>query len=46
MLIGTILRGQDVIIPSGQTVLKSNDRLIIFVLPSISKKLEKYFTRS
>ncbi|WP_031513714.1 Trk system potassium transporter TrkA [Desulfofalx alkaliphila] len=43
MLIGSILRDDKVIIPSGNTVLEANDSLVIFAIPSISKKLEKYF---
>ena len=43
MLIGTIVRNGEVIVPHGDTVLKPGDNLIIFTLTSVSRKLESYF---
>ncbi len=43
MLIGTIVRNGEVIVPYGDTVLKPGDNLIIFTLTSVSRKLESYF---
>ena len=43
MLIGAIIRRREVIIPRGQTRLLPGDLLIIFTLPGISGKLERYF---
>ncbi len=43
MLIGAIIRRQEVIIPRGQTRLLPGDHLIIFTLPEISSQLERYF---
>ncbi len=43
MLIGSIIRRDEVIIPGGQTVLLPGDHLIIFTLPEISGQLERYF---
>lgn len=43
MLIGSIVRKQEVIIPGGQTVLLPGDHLVIFALPGISGQLERYF---
>lgn len=43
MLIGSIIRGQEVIIPRGQDRLLPGDHLVIFTLPEISGQLERYF---
>jgi trk system potassium uptake protein TrkA len=43
MLIGSIIRRQEVIIPGGKTELLPGDHLIIFTLPEISGQLERYF---
>lgn len=43
MLIGTIVRGDEVIIPNGKTFLKPEDRLIVFNLTGIGKRLEQFF---
>ncbi len=43
MLIGTIVRGEEIIVPYGDTVLQPGDNLIIFTLTSISRKLDTYF---
>lgn len=43
MLIGTIVRNGEIIIPHGDTVLHPGDNLIIFTLTSLSRKLESFF---
>lgn len=43
MLIGSIVRNGDVLIPHGDTVLKPGDHLVIFTLPEISNVLDKHF---
>ncbi len=40
-LIGAIIRGDQVIIPSGQDVIRENDRLIFFALRESVKEIEK-----
>ncbi len=44
MMIGSIAREDEVIIPGGETVLLPNDHLIIFLLPQVAKKLKHYFS--
>ena len=43
MLIGAVVRKGEVIIPNGDTVLKANDRLVIFAVPKVSATLNRYF---
>ncbi|HSW35173.1 MAG TPA: Trk system potassium transporter TrkA, partial [Candidatus Limnocylindrales bacterium] len=43
MLIGSIVRQDEVIIPNGNTVLLPEDHLVIFVLTAISAKLDRFF---
>lgn len=43
MLIGSVVRNGDVIVPNGNTVLKANDHLVIFAIPKVSIKLDRYF---
>jgi trk system potassium uptake protein TrkA len=40
-LIGTIVRGEQIIIPTGSTVVQEGDKLIVFTLTDSIKKLEK-----
>jgi trk system potassium uptake protein TrkA len=44
LLVGTIVRGQNVIIPDGDTRLMADDHLIIFCMPEVFTKMERYFT--
>lgn len=44
MIIGAIVREDDVIIPYGDDVLKLNDIVILFVLPESKAKAEKMFS--
>lgn len=43
MLIGSLVRNGDVMVPNGNTVLKANDHLVIFAVPKVSAKLDRYF---
>lgn len=43
-LVGAVIRGGEVIIPTGSTVIQSNDRLIFFALKEVVPKLEKLLT--
>lgn len=42
-ILGTIVRGEEVIIPKGRDVIKAGDHLIIFALPEASLAAEKFF---
>ena len=41
LLIGTIVRGEEVIVPDGDTVLKADDHLIIFAIACF--RLDRFF---
>jgi trk system potassium uptake protein TrkA len=43
-LVGAVVRGEDIIIARGDTVIKPKDRLIIFALQKVVPKLEKLLT--
>jgi trk system potassium uptake protein TrkA len=43
-LVGAVVRGEDILIARGDTVIKPNDRLIIFALQKVIPKLEKLLT--
>ena len=43
-ILGAVVRGKDVIIPRGDTVILPHDRLIIFALQQVIPKLEKLLT--
>jgi len=43
-LIGAIVRGDEIIIPRGDNVIRPKDRLIIFALEKVIPKLEKLLT--
>ena len=43
-LVGALIRGEEIIIPRGDTVIKPKDRLIIFALQKVVPKLEKLLT--
>lgn len=42
-ILGTIMRGEEVIIPRGKDVILPGDRLIVITLPQASKTIEKFF---
>jgi trk system potassium uptake protein TrkA len=44
VLFGTIVRGEEVIIPRGNTIIQANDRVILFAEPKAVKKVEKMFS--
>lgn len=43
MLIGSIVRGDEVIVPRGETELQPEDHLVIFAIPEVSAILDRYF---
>jgi trk system potassium uptake protein TrkA len=43
-LVGAIIRGDEIIIPRGDTLIKGKDRLIIFTLQKVIPQLEKLLT--
>jgi trk system potassium uptake protein TrkA len=43
-LVGAVVRGEEIIIPRGDTVIKPKDRLIILALQKVVPKLEKLLT--
>lgn len=43
-IVGAIIRGEEIIIPRGQNMIKPHDHLIIFALKKTIPKLEKLFT--
>ena len=42
-MIGAIFRDGEVIIPSGENILKIGDKVIVFTLPEALAKVEKFF---
>ncbi|MCO1600737.1 Trk system potassium transporter TrkA [Desulfosporosinus nitroreducens] len=43
ILIGALVRGNELIIPDGNTILQAGDRVVIFTLPNLVKKICKTF---
>ncbi len=43
MLIGSIVRRDQVIVPNGKTELLPGDHLVVFAVPKVSAKLDRYF---
>lgn len=43
IIIGAIVRGQEVLLPRGDTVIEAGDRVIIFALSEMVKHVEKMF---
>ena len=43
VMVGAIVRGEEVIIPRGDTVIKPKDRVVIFAAASAVKSVEKLF---
>ena len=43
VMIGALVRGEEVIIPRGNTVIKENDRVVIFAPHDVVKKVERMF---
>ena len=44
MIIGGVLRGETVVIPRGDTIIQVKDRVVIFALADVVKKVEKMFS--
>ena len=42
-LVGTLIHGEEVSVPYGETILHEGDRVVVFTLPDIVKKVGKYF---
>ena len=42
-LVGAVIRGEQVIIPRGDTIIQVHDRVIMFALAEVVKKVEKMF---
>jgi trk system potassium uptake protein TrkA len=43
VLIGAVAHGDHIIIPGGDTVIETNDRVIVFALPAVVSQAEKLF---
>ena len=43
-LVGAIVRGEEIIIPRGDSIIRPKDRLIILALQKVVPKLEKLLT--
>ena len=43
-IVGAITRGEEVIIPGGDDVMKSGDHVIVFALPEAAVEVEKFFS--
>jgi trk system potassium uptake protein TrkA len=44
-IIGAIVRGEDILVPTGEDALLAGDRVIVFALPEAVAKVEKFFSR-
>ncbi len=44
IIVGAIVRGEEVIIPRGDTVVRANDRVVICAVAGLVKKVEKMFS--
>ena len=42
-IVGGIIRGKSSFIAKGDTIIKPNDRVVVFALPSAISKIEKFF---
>jgi trk system potassium uptake protein TrkA len=42
-IVGAVIRGEQVIIPRGETIIQVHDRVIMFALADVVKKVEKMF---
>ncbi len=43
-IIGVIVRGEEVVIPSGDDHLEPNDHVVIFALPEAIARVERFFS--
>lgn len=44
VMVGALVRGDEVVIPTGKTVVKANDRVVLFAAAGAVKKVEKMFS--
>ena len=44
IIIGALVRDEDVIIPRGDTIIKAHDRVIVFSAAEVVKKVEQLFS--
>jgi trk system potassium uptake protein TrkA len=44
VIFGAILRGDQIIIPDGDTVMRSKDRVVLFAMPEAVREVEDLFT--
>ncbi|MGB8276062.1 MAG: TrkA C-terminal domain-containing protein, partial [Alphaproteobacteria bacterium] len=44
VIVGALVRGDEVIIPRGETIIKPNDRIVLFATSEAVKKVEKMFS--
>ena len=44
ILIIAIIRGNEMIVPNGKTVLESGDRIILFAMHQVAPKMQKIFS--
>ena len=42
--VGAIMRGDEVIMPRGDSVVRANDRVVILALAGMAKEVEKLFS--
>jgi trk system potassium uptake protein TrkA len=42
-ILGSITRGEKVLIPVGNTILQEDDQVVIFSLPQAVREIEKFF---
>lgn len=45
IVIGVIIRGDEIIVPTGEDILLLNDKLILFVLPDSLSEIERLFSK-
>jgi len=43
IIIGAIIRQGEIIIPKGLTQIRADDKVVVFLKPSLIPKVEKYF---
>jgi trk system potassium uptake protein TrkA len=44
MIIGAVVRGREVIMPRGETVIEPKDRVVLFATPTLVKRVERLFS--
>lgn len=46
MILGAIVRGDEVLVPRSETVVEAGDRVVLFAAPNVVRKVEKLFSVS